>query len=348
MVIGNEWHHWHGWKGGGRHDLNSDAINHEYNRYIIVLRHLLSIIPLVSLACTQAMAQCEVPFSQYWDTETYFNPAAAGRHDMLNVAAAYTVDFSGTTQNPRAAYAGADMPLSMLPGGNAVGVSFLNSETGRYRHQRWAAQYAYRLKIGAGKLSLGLQAGLLTEKLTAEETYTDTGNTETSTSTTDSQGNAFDLSAGIYYYKEVWYAGLSVQHLNSPTIVLADDIDFKIDPAYYFTAGYNIKLRNPFIKIQPSVLLRYSDTDLRADITARISYDNKDKQVYGGLSYSPDNSLTALIGGAYKGFRIGYAYERHTAGTASGSDSHGFFAGYQAKLNIGKKVKHKHKSVRLL
>lgn len=295
-----------------------------------------------------AIAQNEVTFIHYWETETYFNPAAVGNSGLLNVGAAYTVDFSGSSVNPRAGYVGADMPLTMLPGGNAVGVSVYDHKLGALRHQRYAAQYAYRFKIGRSSLSLGLQGGLLTERMTGEATTMDSNSGESTTEGDNYRGEAFDLAAGVYYSAPNWYVAVSAQHLNSPVVNVADQTDIKINPAYYFTAGYSIKLINPFVKIQPSVLLRGEKRYSRADLSCRATYTASDKSLYGGASYSPDHSVTLFAGGSYKGFRLGYSYEFHTAGVQKHSGSHGFMAGWQTDLKLDKKTQHKQKSVRLL
>lgn len=314
------------------------------------------------MASTAVMAQNEVAFSHYWEAETYFNPAAAGKQNRLNIGATYTVDFDGSAVNPQAGYVGADMPLAFVLDHSAAGVSFYSHKLGSLRHQRYAAQYAYRVKIGSGNLSLGIQGGMITERLPSENATADnnngttatnngenaTNNGENATKEGDYHGQTFDLAAGVYYTVVDWYLGVSAQHLNSPTVRVADEVDVKVSPAYYLTAGYTVRLVNPFVKIQPSVLLRGEKRRSRADITCRIAYTLGDKQLYCGASYSPDHSVIVLAGGGYKGFRLGYSYEYHTSGVQKKSGSHGFMAGYQTDLKLGKRAQHKQKSVRIL
>jgi hypothetical protein len=70
--------------------------------------------------------------------------------------------------------------------------------------------------------------------------------------------------------------------------------------------------------------------------------------MYAGASYSPTNSVTLLIGGRLHGINVGYSYEFYTSAINPGNGSHELFVGYQTNLNLFKKGRNKHKSVRLL
>ena len=70
--------------------------------------------------------------------------------------------------------------------------------------------------------------------------------------------------------------------------------------------------------------------------------------LYCGLSYSPTNSVTALVGGSFHGVNVGYSYEMYTGAISPGNGSHELFVGYQTDINLVKKGRNKHKSVRIL
>ncbi len=161
-------------------------------------------------------------------------------------------------------------------------------------------------------------------------------------------GTGLDLSAGVYYLARNWYVGLSALHLNSPVVEIGETNELSIDPTYYFTAGYNIRLNNPFFKIQTSVLGRTDGVAWRADVTGRLKYEHDKKVMYAGLTYSPTNSVTILIGGNFRGIHLGYSYEVYTSAINVGNGSHELFVGYQTEVNLYKKGRNLHKSVRLL
>lgn len=316
-------------------------------RYLFVyLRRLITALLLASLAGV-VKAQYDPSFSHYFDMETSFNPAAAGKQPKINVTAAYALDMAGFEHNPQTAYAAADMPFYALKNYHGVGLQFMNDKLGLFVHTRLAAQYAYKFRLFGGQMSAGLQAGLISEKF--DGSRADLGDSsDPAFSSSQLSGNVVDLGAGIYYTLKEFYAGLSVQHVTAPLVSLGETKELQIDRTYYLSGGYNIKLRNPFLTIKPSMLVKTDWVGWRADVTGRLVYTHDDKLLYGGLSYSPTNSVTMLLGGSFHGIVLGYSYEFYTSGLNPGNGSHELFVGYQHDINLVKKGKNKHKSVRIL
>ena len=141
---------------------------------------------------------------------------------------------------------------------------------------------------------------------------------------------------------------MSGQHLTGPTVGLGETNEMKVDPTFYLTGGYNIKLRSPYISVPTSVLARYDGTAYRADITARVVYQNEKKRMYAGLGYSPTNSVTGYIGGSFQGINVGYSYEMFTGGAGMGNGYHELVVSYQMDINLQKKGRNLHKSARIL
>lgn len=316
-------------------------------RYLFVyLCRLITALLLASLAGV-VKAQYDPSFSHYFDMETSFNPAAAGKQPKINVTAAYALDMAGFEHNPQTAYAAADMPFYALKNYHGVGLLFMNDKLGLFAHTRLAAQYAYKFRLFGGQMSAGLQAGLISEKF--DGSRADLGDSsDPAFSSSQLSGNVVDLGAGIYYTLKEFYAGLSVQHVTAPLVSLGETNELQIDRTYYLSGGYNIKLRNPFLTIKPSMLVKTDWVGWRADVTGRLVYTHDDKLLYGGLSYSPTNSVTMLLGGSFHGIVLGYSYEFYTSGLNPGNGSHELFVGYQHDINLVKKGKNKHKSVRVL
>lgn len=310
------------------------------------IRRLIIVGLLLNFA-GEIKAQYDPSFSHYFDMETSFNPASAGKQPKINVTAAYAMDMAGFEHNPQTAYAAADMPFYALRSYHGAGVLFMNDRLGLFTHMRLTAQYAYKFKLLGGQLSVGLQAGLISEKLDGSKAdLADSG--DPAFNSVQLSGNAVDLGAGIYYTLKDFYAGISVQHITSPLVKLGDNNELPIDKTYYLSGGYNIKLHNPFLTIKPSVLVKTDMVAWRADVTGRLVYSHDNKLLYGGLSYSPTNSVTMLVGGSFHGIVLGYSYEFYTSGLNPGNGSHELFVGYQQDINLVKKGKNKHKSVRIL
>ena len=294
-----------------------------------------------------ARAQYDVSFSHYWVMEPSFNPAAVGKEAKLNVVGAYAIQMAGFEHNPQTMYAAADMPFYALNTYHGVGVQLLNDNIGLFSHKRLGLQYAFKKTLFGGMLSAGVQASLLAENFDGSKLdLEDSGDPAFSSSSIN--GSGFDLGAGLYYMQRDWYVGISMLHFNSPVVELGETNELSIDATYYLTGGYNIKLRNPFLSIQTSLLGRTDGTAYRADLTGRLRYAHEKKVMYAGLSYSPTNSVTILLGGVFRGISLGYSYEVYTSAISFGNGSHELFVGYQTDLNLYKKGRNLHKSVRIL
>lgn len=324
-----------------------DILKASFLRYYNVtnLRHIVIVLLLgYSLA---SMAQYDPAFSHYFDMETSFNPAAVGKQPKLNVSVAYALDMAGFEHNPQTAYAAADMPFYALKSYHGVGLKFMNDKLGLFTHTKLDAQYAYKFRLLGGHFAIGLQAGFISEdfdgsKLDLEDS------SDPAFNSLSLSGNTFDLAAGLYYDHKQWYVGLSAQHLTAPLVTLGDNNELQIDRSYYLTGGGNIKFRNPFISIKPSFLVRTDGVGWRGDITGRLIYTNGTKMMYCGVTYSPTISSTVMVGGSFHGIVLGYSYEIYTSGINPGNGSHELFVGYQHDINLTKKGRNLHKSVRIL
>jgi len=311
-----------------------------------VLRHF-TIILFLSLAAVTVRAQYDVAFSHYWAMEPSFNPAAIGKEAKLNVAGAYAMQLSGFENNPKTMYVGADMPFYVLNNYHGVGIQFMNDAIGLFTHKRFGLQYAYQPQLWGGKLSVGLQATMLSETFDGSKLdVIDTGDPALPSSSVS--GSALDLSVGVYYKHRNWYAGISVLHLNAPTVEIGEKNQIDVSSTYYLTGGYNIRLKNPFLTIHTSFLGRTDGVAYRADVSGRLIYKHEKRVMYAGLSYSPTNSVTVCIGGDVHGVHLGYSYGIYTSAINIGNGSHELFVGYQTELNLFKKGRNLHKSVRIL
>ena len=298
-------------------------------------------------AFAQVKAQYEPSFSHYWAMETSFNPAAVGKQDKINVDVAYNMSLLGFENNPKTMYASADLPFYFLGAYHGVGAKLVNDQIGLFAHSSIAIMYAVRLKMLGGSLSIGVQPTLIGEKFDGSKVVTEEPN-DPAFSTSALTGSGFDLGAGLYYQHRYWYVGASVMHALAPKVELGENNEMSISRTYYFTAGGNIRLRNPFLSIQPSVLGRTDGVVYRADVTARLTYQHEKRRLYLGVGYSPTNSVTVYIGGNFHGINLGYSYEAYTNGLKLGNGSHELKVGYQTDLNLFKKGRNRHQAVRIL
>ena len=307
----------------------------------------IPIVVLLAFTALMARAQYDVSFGHYWAMEPSFNPAAVGKESKLNVAVAYALQMAGFEHNPNTMYAAVDMPFYALKSYHGAGIQFINDNIGLFSHKRFGLQYAYQPKLFGGKLSVGLQLSMLSENFDGSKVELEDSSDPAFTSSSIN-GTGFDISAGVYYKHRNWYIGISALHLNTPTVELGEKNELAVSSSYYLTGGYNIRLKNPFLTIQTSALGRTDGVAYRADVSGRLIYTHEKRVMYAGLSYSPTNSVTVQIGGDIRGIRVGYSYEIYTSAINIGNGSHELFVGYQTELNLYRKGRNLHKSVRIL
>jgi type IX secretion system PorP/SprF family membrane protein len=297
-----------------------------------------------------AKAQFDAAFTNSWDLKSYFNPAAAGVDGLLNVKAAYNMQMVGFENAPKTMLITADMPLFFIGPSHGVGLGLYNDKAGVFNTQKIMLSYAYHMKLLGGLMSISARPALFIEKTDGSNLDLDRSG-DPAFSTSDAKGQALDLDIGLRYtYKKLWYTGVSVMHLMGQTISLGDEKkqEITVDPVFYVTGGYRYKFRYPKYALAMDAILRSDLTNWRGDITARLEYDGEKHKLYGGIMYSPMNSVGILLGYNFHGVNIGYAYEVYTGGISVINGTHEIMIGYQTDLNLGKKGKNLHKSLRLL
>ena len=299
------------------------------------------------LATMGARAQYDPYFSHYFDMQPSFNPAAAGKEAKLNITGTYAMSMAGFENSPQTMVFSGDMPFIALKNVHGVGLQLMSDKLGLFSHQRISLQYALRKKLGNGWLSVGVQPGIITEKFNGSSVDL-IDETDPVFSKSDIDGNTFDLAAGIYYAGKNWYAGISAQHLTSPTVLLGETNELKIDGTYYLTGGMDFQLRNPLMKVATSAVVRTDGVAYRGDITGRLIYNYQGRMFYAGATYSPTNSVTTLVGGQFQGVIIAYSFEIYTNGISFRNGSHEIFLGYQMDVNLSKKGKNRHQTTRTL
>ena len=299
--------------------------------------------------CSKAAAQYDAAFNHYWTLQSFFNPAATGLEGQVNVQAAYSMQMLGYTHAPATMVITADVPLWFIGPAHGVGAGFVNDKIGLFSHKKFFIQYAYHQKLWGGRLSFGTRLGVLSESFDGSGVdVEESGDPAFASSKAD--GTAFDLDLGLRYDGKVWYAGFSVNHTLSPTVELGEAKAnyFEVPATFYLTGGYNIQLSNPLLKLQTSAILRTDLAAWRGDVTARLAYNGPRGKFYCGLGYSPTNSVSVLLGGTFQGIQLGYCYEIYTGGVGIWQGTHELTLGYITDLNLFKKGRNRHQSVRIL
>lgn len=306
------------------------------------------LLTLCALLCgVTAKAQFDTQFTHYWALQGYYNPAVAGLSGRLNMYGTYAMQMAGYTNAPATMLVGADMALPTEKKNQAVSVNLYNESIGLFTNQRLFAGYAYRFKLRGGHLALGASVGSLEQKFDGSKVQAEESGDE-AFPTSEIDGVGLDVTAGAHYTHRLFYIGLSVMHLTAPIIELGETNEIKITPTYYFSGGGNIQLKNPLLSIQPSLQVMTDLQAWRADLTLRGTYTYDGNRYYAGITYSPMTSVAVLLGGEVNSITFGYAYELFTSGVGLIHGSHDLYVGYVMDVDLFKKGKNKHQSIRIL
>ena len=243
-----------------------------------------------------------------------------------------------------------DMPFTMFKQQHGVGAIISTEKIGLFSNTSLGLQYSFKVKLLGGQLGLGLQLGFVNQVFDGAGVYIPESGyhnqTDDAIPTSEVKGMGFDLGFGVHYTHKYFWAGISAQHLTSPTITFDEKYETYIPSAYYFLAGGNIPFKNSLIILQPSMLFKTTFQTFQVEYGATVKYNNF---IWGGLSYRLNDAIIIMIGGEWKGIRLGYAYDYALSDVVKAtSGSHEVFVGYSMKLELGKKSKNKHKSIRIL
>ena len=322
-------------------------------RYTFLAQHKLMRVAMVLLVLLAGMganrvqAQQDVAFLHYWRMETQWNPAAVGQSPQLSIQGAVQTHTMGYEQAGSTMWAGADMAFALGRTFHGVGAMFLNDNIGLFSHKRFSLQYAYHQPWRGGTIALGLQADMLQEGIDGSKAELGDKN-DPAFPTTQVNGSAFDLSVGSYYQRKGFRLSAAYHHLAAPTVRLGETHELPIRGVLNVGTQYNIRTSSPLFTITPSAMLRSDFTDYRVDLTLRGEYKFENRLIFGGINYAPQRSVGLFVGGTLQGIDISYGYEANTSGLGLGTGQHEIVIAYRLPIDLGKKQRNLHKSVRWL
>jgi type IX secretion system PorP/SprF family membrane protein len=289
------------------------------------------------------MAQQPAQYSMYMLNTFNWNPAAAGTDNALTATVGYRQQWAGLPGAPVSQYLLAQMPLSILRSG--VGLKLENDGLGAQGNTAFALAYNYQMPVKNSIFSVGLAAGMSQYRLDGSVIRTPGGiysggvinHEDNLLSATSESGIAPTIEGGVYFKNPKFNAGIGIRNINSPTISL-NQLQYKLKPAYFFTAEGNFQLSNKF-SVHPSVFVRTDAVQLQLDAGVIMRYNDN---IFGGATLRGYNSSSldavAIIGGfrLNQKFTIAYAYDLTLSSLQRVSNgSHEIVLHYRIKEGFG-------------
>lgn len=265
----------------------------------------LVIAAVVMLFSLSTFGQQDPHYTQYMYNMNILNPAYAGSKGVTSIGLLGRSQWVGLEGAPKTVTMAIHSPV-----GKAVGLGFsvIHDEIGPVKEDNVYADFSYTLFLSdKNRLAFGLKAGVtfldVRELLTVDPDPLNIPIHEVLP----------NFGAGIFYYGERFYAGLSApnfletRHLEKDGGVVSSASE---KMHYFLTAGYVFDLSKS-VKLKPSTMLKAtSGAPLSVDLSANLLLEEKFEV---GLSYRFDDSIGGMLGfNVSDDFRIGYAYDYTT------------------------------------
>lgn len=253
----------------------------------IILFVLLLIVGLTP----QLSAQQEAMFTQYMFNGLAINPAYAGSHESLSATLLFRDQWTGLPGAPSTQTFSVHSPIRNAK--IALGLQVIHDKIAIFNQYGVNGSYAYRMFTDKGTLSFGLQFGFTSYNADLSAL----GPQDPTDPVFQGDVNKVmpSFGAGIYYYTDRFYLGLSAPQLvtNSLTEDIVEiDGDARQDRHYFLTAGHMFELSHN-VKLKPNILIKAVEgAPIQMDLNANVLFSDV---LWLGVSWRSLSDFDALI-----------------------------------------------------
>ncbi len=292
------------------------------------------LIILTVLTALSGYAQQDPQYSLYMFNPLGVNPGYAGSREMLSAVLVHRSQWVGLEGAPVTQAFAINSPLKNKTMG--LGLNMTNDKIGPKNIITATAVYAYRIRLGSGKLAFGLRGGIQNYNYNWNMIeYKDKEDQIPTTAVGSFVIPTFDF--GMYYHTNTFYAGLALEHLNESQYSFTKQMSNTSNGAQVYshitgTVGKAFVLNHELI-LKTSALIR-SDRQGDGNIDINTSLLIK-KTIQFGLTLNTRKSIIILAEyNLNKNFRMGYAYDYNFSDLTqtTGSGSHEIFVGYDLSI----------------
>jgi len=288
------------------------------------MKSRIYILLLFAIAFQQSASAQQTPItSQYLTNGLIINPAYAGSRGALSANLSYRKQWARIVGAPQFQNLSLHSPVNKREK-VALGFAAEYMTYGVTKDIGIYGFYAYNVRLGKGKLSMGLKGGLDLSNTNYNNLRFPDGNPPDPLLTGDIRYALPNVGAGLYYYTDRFFAGLSVPSIltyisdeQDQSAVTPDFMMFKT----YFLTGTLISFSDGF-KVKPSMLVRYSMTEpLEVDLNANLIF--ADMLWIGGSYRIAEKAAVALLDlQVTPQLKLGYSFDyqlghlnKYTSGT---------------------------------
>lgn len=301
--------------------------------------NILAIACLLFLSSSKSFAQQDPHYTQYMFNPLGVNAGYTGSREALSAVLLHRSQWVGFDGAPSTQTLALHSPMKNTNMG--LGLLLMNDVIGPHATLTAAASYAYRIKLGSGKLAFGLKAGIQNHSIKWDKIEYKNPNDNIPVYGVNSI-TVPNFDFGMYYNTNTFYAGLEIAHLNAPELYFSDSSaagDSMMVARMYrhatFILGKAFRISDNVV-FKPSIILKGAGRQEGiGDLNLCFLMYNK---LWAGIffrsKYGPGLMVEYNI---TPQFRLGYAYDVNTNGlTNTNSGSHEIFIGYDFIINKSK------------
>lgn len=279
----------------------------------------LLLFTMVFIGISQVWGQQQAQNSLYYFNPLTYNPAYAGSRDALSITALQRIQWTGIDGAPQTTFLNVHSPIGnsqlSLGGDLSYDKIGITKTTTAYLD----VSYYIQLNDKGHRLSFGLKGGInLFDAPLTELTAQDKGDPFQFDLNNKLKGN---FGAGVYYYGENHFVGISSLSVLESSILDNDDINALEQVRHFYLMGGYVFEIDSSLKLRPTGLIKAvegSPLQFDAELGALL-YD----RLWIGLGYRHDESVRGyILANITPQFRVGYNHDyifndltKYTGGT---------------------------------
>lgn len=275
-----------------------------------MIKKIAILLTFFFLCSTEIFSQQDPQYTHYMYNMNVVNPAYAGSRGTLSISALYRTQWVGLDGAPKTGTLSIHAPI----GKNlAMGFSAISDEIGPVQEQNIYVDFSYTINTSEeGRLAFGLKGGVTLQDIGLVSILLPQDPNDPLFS--DNVNEVYpNFGAGLYYYTEKFYAGLSAPNLLE-TVHFEKESGILTKASekmhYFFTTGYVFDLSET-LKFKPSTMFKaVSGSPLSIDVSANFLINDR---LEVGANYRFGDSVSGLVNfGITPDFRLGYSYDYTT------------------------------------